>query len=287
MSNSPYFSVITPSWNQGRYLSSCIDSIKNQKDSDYEHIIVDNCSTDETGAILADYAKEHQVKVIIEVDRGQSEAVNKGLRLAQGEIICWLNSDDAYLPETFELLRETFSDPSVDVVFGDVRQISYDGRFPERLVAGWENRNDLVRWWNRKVKLHQPAIFFRRSVMEKVGFLREDLHYAMDYEYWWRISEHYPFHYLGKELAIQHRQPESKTIKAWHRVLEEREQIFSSFYGLLDTKESVLRKERSQALAEQYLLLAYAAVRNDRSAAWFYLKEAFLQSPRVVLRPSS
>src|SRR3990167_2539334 len=102
-----------------------------------------------------------------------------------------------------------------------------------------------------------------------------------------RISEHYPFHYLGKEVAIQNRQPESKTIKAWHRVLEEREQIFSSFYGLLDTKESVLRKERSQALAEQYLLLAYAAVRNDRSAAWFYLKEAFLQSPRVVLRPSS
>ena len=168
-----------------------------------------------------------------------------------------------------------------------MRQVSYDGRSPERLGARWKNRNDLIRWWKSDVKLHQPAIFFRKSVREKVGFLREDLHYAMDYEYWWRMSEQYHFHYSPEELALQHRQPESKTIKAWHKVLEEREKIFSPFYKLLGEEELALRKERSQALAEQYIMLAYAAIKSDRGLAWFYLKKAWIMSPRIVCQPSS
>ena len=115
----PFFSVITPSWNQGKFLRACIGSVVNQNDADFEHLIFDNCSTDETAAVAAEFP---HVKFVSEPDRGQSHAVNKGLSAARGEIICWLNSDDEYDPGAFAKLREVFSDPAVQVVFGDVRR---------------------------------------------------------------------------------------------------------------------------------------------------------------------
>ena len=284
---TPYFSVITPSFNQGKFLDACIKSVSDQDEEDYEQIIIDNCSTDETEEVLGRYARKSFIKVICESDHGQSEAVNKGFCHAQGEIICWLNSDDAYPLGTFKRLKAIFSNPTINVVFGNVRQISYDGRSPERLEARFHDRDDLIRWWSSKVKLHQPAVFFRRSVQKKIGFLREDLHYAMDYEYWWRMAADYSFHYVNEELAIQHRQPESKTIKAWHHVLEEREKIFSPFYSMLPVDQGLLHQEKKQALARQYLLQAYASLATSRATAWFYLKQAFHESPRLVLKPSS
>ena len=283
----PFFSVITPSFNQGKFLETCLDSVRDQGDGDYEHLIIDNCSTDETPSVLARYAEEPQIKVIVEPDHGQSEAVNKGFQRARGEIICWLNSDDAYMPGTFARLREAFSDPKVQVVFGDARQVSYNGQPPERAVGCLENRYDLLRWWQSKARLHQPSIFFRRSVRERCGLLKEDLHYAMDYEYWWRMTEHYHFHYLPEELALQYRQPDSKTMKAWDQVLEEREKIFSPFYALLGESPSVLKKEKAQALAAHYLLQAYTVVSNNRHAARLYLCQAIKQSPCRVMRWST
>jgi len=191
----PYFSVITPSFNQGRYLAACLESVKNQNVDDYQQIVIDNCSTDETTDVLKKWSHDPHLKIIVESDHGQSEALNKGLRAAQGEIICWLNSDDAYPPQTFHKLQKIFSNPAIDVVFGDALQISYDSKSaPERMVAQFLNRNDFIRWWSSRIKLHQPAVFFRRSVIDSIGLLDEQLHYAMDYEYWWRMSEHYSLH---------------------------------------------------------------------------------------------
>jgi len=282
------FSVVTPSFNQGRYLTTCLESVKNQGVDDYEHIIIDNCSTDETHKILPAWSHDPHLKIIVEPDRGQSEAVNKGLRLARGEIICWLNSDDAYPPETFYKLQKIFSNLDIALVFGDALQIFDDQKIsPQRAVAQFSQRTDFIRWWSSRVKLHQPAIFFRRSVMESVGLLDEQLHYAMDYEYWWRMSERYPFHYIPEVLALQHRQPDSKTMKAWDRVLEEREKIFSPYYALLHAKKSDLEHERVTTLAQHYLLQAYSVVQTDLSTAWRYLKKAWSESPRQVLQWSS
>ena len=90
-----FFSVITPSWNQGKFLGACIGSVVSQNDLDFEHLIFDNCSTDGTAAVAAEFP---HVKFVSEPDRGQSQAVNKGLAAARGKIICWLNSDDEYAP---------------------------------------------------------------------------------------------------------------------------------------------------------------------------------------------
>ncbi len=283
----PFFSIVTPSFNQGTYLKACLDSVQSQSESSYEHIIVDNCSSDGSKRILEEYAIDSRVRLLIEPDRGQSDAINKGFAMAQGEIICWLNSDDAYFPDTLIKLRKAFDDPGVKVIFGDVLQVSYAGEHPTRAVARFEDRSDLIRWWSGRIKLHQPAVFFRRVVREKIGFLKEDLHYAMDYEYWWRMSGEYSFHYLSELLAIQHRQPSSKTMRAWHSVLEEREKIFAPYYSLLHETKAALARESSQALASQFLQQAYSSIERDRAGAWFYFKKALYQSPRIALKPSS
>jgi glycosyltransferase involved in cell wall biosynthesis len=278
----PYFSIITPSWNQGEYLGECIESVLSQEDADFEHLIFDNCSTDSTAEVIAKYPHAICVR---ESDRGQSDAVNKGFLAAKGKIICWLNSDDAYPTGLFKRLRELFADPSVDVVFGDVLQKNYDGSEDGIAVARFERRQDLLRWWSRDVKLHQPAIFFRLSVRERTGLLDESLHYAMDYEYWWRMSERHRFLNVPEVLAIQYRQPESKTIMAWHRVMKERERIFSPHQVMLGEDVMQLSRERSQSLAQLYLTNAWAVISSDRAAAWENYCRAFKEDFRQALHP--
>lgn len=277
----PFFSVITPSWNQGKFLRGCIESVRAQGDSDFEHLIFDNCSTDDTANVAAEFP---HVRFFCEKDRGQSDAVNKGLRAARGEIICWLNSDDEYEVGAFAALRQAFENPDTRVVFGDVRQVGYDGAGDALARGCFETRLDLVRWWSGRVKLHQPAVFFRSSVLEKIGHLREDLHYAMDYEFWWRMSEVFQFEYLPQVLAVQHRQPASKTILAWQKVLEERERIFSPFYGSVDCgSRRELMKQKRQALSKIYLDQAYAVVGSRKREALGLLWRAMGERPGMLL----
>ena len=280
----PFFSVITPSWNQGAFLGGCIESVLAQGDADFEHIVYDNVSTDETAAVAARYP--HLV-FTREKDRGQSHAVNKGFAAARGEIICWLNADDAYPAGLFPRLREIFADPSVHVVFGDVRQVADGGGEGDEVAAAFDDRLDLVRWWTSRVRLHQPAVFFRRSAAIAAGPLREDLHYAMDYEYWWRLSEKFPFRQVRGVLAVQHRQPESKTMRAWHKVLAERERIFSPHYGLVDGgKRAQLLREKNNRLAEIHLQNAFSSAAVDRGAALSNLRRAFAANPALLGKPA-
>lgn len=281
---APYFSVITPSWNQGSFLGGCIESVLAQADGNFEHLIFDNCSTDETSRVAARYP---HVVFSSEPDRGQSHAVNKGFAAARGEIICWLNADDTYPPGLFAKLRRLFADPAVRVVFGAVEQVSYDGRPPQRVDAVFRDRLDLVRWWTSRARLHQPAVFFRRDCAAIAGPLREDLHYAMDYEYWWRLSEKNPFCPVPEVLAIQHRQPESKTMRAWHKVLEEREKIFSPHYELVDGGDRAsLMREKYRELGRRYLLNASALAATDPGAALADLRRAFAENPRSLFDPA-
>ena len=278
----PFFSVITPSFNQGAYINDTIQSVLAQNDPDFEHLVFDNCSTDTTPEILAQHS---HLRTVIAPDQGQSDALNKGLRAARGEIICWLNSDDQFPLGTFAALRSAFAQPGCDVVFGDTEQVFFDGTERSRHPAYFANRLDLIRWWTSRVRLHQPAVFFRRQIFDRVGPLREDLHLAMDYEYWWRISEQSTFHKLDRVLAIQQRQPESKTIKLWHRVYEEREQIFSPHYGKLKTHPLRLVFERRSAMAKRYRDQAQSLALTDRWFALSRLLSSLAQNPLSIIQP--
>jgi len=277
----PFFSVITPSFNQGSYIETCIRSILEQNDPGFEHLIFDNCSKDTTAEIASRYP---HITFISESDRGQSHAVNKGLAASRGEIICWLNSDDEYEPGAFTALREAFSDPAVQVVFGDVRQIEYDGRGGEVAHGKFDSRLDLIRWWSSRVKLHQPSIFFRREAAVKSGAVREDLHYAMDYELWWRMSGLFDFRYIPRVLAVQHRQPDSKTIRSWATALAERKRIFSPYYSLIDKGNLPgLMREKRRELGRSYLLQAYALAPTRALDAARMLVMSFRERPCGIL----
>lgn len=281
--SAPYFSVVTPSFNQGEYIRACLQSVAGQGDDGYEHLVIDNRSTDRTSEEVARFPR---ACFRSEPDNGQSDAVNKGFRLAAGEILCWLNSDDAYPPGIFARLRQLFSDPAVHVVFGDAEQISYEGRGSLRAEARLDDRLDLVRWWSGKARIHQPATFFRRSVFQSVGGLRDDLHYAMDYEYWWRISGHFRFLRVPEVLAIQHRQPASKTVLNWQKVYMEREKIFSPYYHLVDSgNRRALMREKHAAMATRYLGEAFAVSRTQPAAALRLLARSLAESPRTILSP--
>ena len=100
-------SIVTPSFNQGRYIENAIRSVLDQGYDNFEHIIYDNCSTDETLEVVAKYP---HVKFYSEPDEGQSDALNKGFLKATGEVIGWLNADDLYCPGTFQKVNEIFGD---------------------------------------------------------------------------------------------------------------------------------------------------------------------------------
>lgn len=280
---SPYFSVVTPSWNQGAWIEGCIESVLRQGAQDFEHIVFDNCSTDETAAILARYP---HLQTHIEKDRGQSDALNKGFALAKGEIICWLNADDQYLPGAWDAVRKAFANPDTMVVFGDCEEDFCDGTPPRIRKARWSNREDLLFWWEKRTDLLQPAVFFRRSLLAEVGPLREDLHVVMDAELWWRMSERHRFIPLGIPLARQQRQPDSKTIKHMPKIYEEKARVFGA---LLDAAHPGDRarntKLRRRGMGKRWLGLAQSAAANDPSAARDFLSRARREDPLLALNP--
>lgn len=280
-----FFSVVTPSWNQAEFLGQCLESVASQDVTDFEHIVFDNCSDDRSSEVAARFP---HVDFRRERDRGQSDAVNKGFAAARGEIICWLNSDDAYPAGTFEKVRVAFENPDVHVIFGDALQVTPGAGAPVEATARFDSRLDLIRWWSPLVKLHQPAVFFRKSVLKRIGGLREDLHFAMDYEFWWRMSGAFEFRRVSEPLAIQHRQVDSKTVKHWDRVLEERERIFSPHYGLVDGGDRrALLRERDAALAEFDLLTAWTLPPDASSRRQELFLRAVSRRPAVLASTSA
>lgn len=225
--NDLAFSVVTPSFNQGDYIEGCIQSVLNQGVTRFEHIIVDNCSTDATHEIVRRYP---HVSFISEPDNGQSHALNKGFRRARGNVICWLNTDDEYVEGAFETVGKYLMRSEAVVVYGDTEAVKHDASGTTETMVykpHFTSRYDLLRYWERGIgKLHQPAVFFLKDVLQKVGYLREDLHFIMDQEFWWRVSEMYNFHYVDQVLARQNLHVDCKSWRSRDKFFDERRRVF-------------------------------------------------------------
>ncbi len=212
--DTPYFSVVTPSYNQAIYLKDTIQSILCQNFPSFEHIVMDGGSTDGTLDLLKSYP---HLQWVSEKDRGQTHALNKALSQARGEVIAWLNSDDFYLPDTFALVHEYFTKhPEESIVTGDCLW-GWESSGRLRYISGKERDfESLIRQWNGHVPGPQPSIFFKRALIEECGLGDESMHYGMDYDFWLRmalkghIRRHLPipvafyrFHQLSKSGAEQ------------------------------------------------------------------------------------
>jgi glycosyltransferase involved in cell wall biosynthesis len=203
-------SVVTPSLNQGRFVERTIRSVLEQGYSPLEYVVCDAESTDETSAILDRFGD--QLRLIREPDTGQAQAVNKGIRATAGEVIGWLNSDDVYLPRTLFHVAELFAaQPEIDVLYGDAQLIDADDTV---LGAYYTEPWSATRLVERCI-LSQPAVFFRRRVVDRFGLLDERLHYCLDYEYWLRLAARgATFVYEPRMLASTRIHPQTKTLSA-------------------------------------------------------------------------
>ena len=179
-------SVVTPSFNQGEFIGRTIDSVLRQalaRSWTLEYVVIDGGSRDATLDVLRGYSD--RVRWCSEPDRGQADAVNKGLRSTSGEIVGWLNSDDVYYPGALQAVCEFFDQhPAVDVVYGEGDYLDAQDRVIGRYATEPFNLERLY----ETCFLCQPAVFFRRRLVDRFGVLDPRLHYALDYEYWLRAA---------------------------------------------------------------------------------------------------
>jgi glycosyltransferase involved in cell wall biosynthesis len=215
-------SIITCSYNQNRFLATTIDSVLAQAGAAVEYLIIDGGSTDGSVETIKRY-DDRLAYWVSERDAGQSEALNKGLKRASGDIVGWLCSDDVLLPGALQRVVETFRrHPEVDAVYGNAILIDVQGNVmrPKReidfhpwLMVGDHNY------------IPQPAMFWRRRVHERIGYLREDLHLTMDLELWLRFGKfgcrvlHVDEYYAGMRCHTQQKvlvHPEALTVENDH-----------------------------------------------------------------------
>jgi len=212
-------SFVIPTRNQARFIGRCIDSCLEQEVGDAEVVVVDGASTDDTLAVVCRYGE--RVRWSSQPDSGQGQAVNRGVASARGEIVAWINSDDYYPgSDALPAVVAAFGEPEVDIVYGRGRMVGAGGR-TLRTTRGRALRTcaDLLLMPSG---LLQPAVFFRRQAFLEVGGLREDLHYALDYDLWLRMFPRArATRYLDRELACATYHAEAKSVAGlWQQVRE-------------------------------------------------------------------
>lgn len=225
---SPLISLITPSYQQAAYLEECIASVHDQRDANVEHIVVDGGSTDGSKNILEGHASKF-AWWCCEKDKGQSDAINKGLTHATGDVFSWLNSDDALLPGTLTHVSDAFAkDPQLIVFGGQVTHVTAEG---SRLFDGLNDPRDHDKLFIEPV-INQPATFWRMEVIRSIGGVDAKLRYVMDLELWWQVLFRYGttrMKFLPTALAAFRLHEASKTSTAMLGFLDE---IAALLHGL-------------------------------------------------------
>ena len=216
-------SIVTPSFNQARFLELTIRSVLEQDYPDIEYLIVDGDSKDGSVDTIQRYA-DQLTWWISEPDLGQTDAINKGFAHANGDVLAWLNSDDTLHPGAVgEAVEYLLAHPDVGMVYGDANFIdeagSVIGRFPAR-------QTDYRRLRRGYVHIPQQASFFRAELWYEVGPLDPTFYFAMDYDLWVRLSALAPLVYYPRLWANFRLHGDAKTIAADDRCWPEMLRVY-------------------------------------------------------------
>lgn len=225
----PRVSIVTPSYNQGRFIEETIRSVLLQGYPDLQYIIIDGGSTDNSVEIIKKYQK-WQAYWVSEPDRGQSDAINKGWRLAKGDIVAYLNSDDIYMPGAVQTAAAFLSqNPDTGMVYGECRIIDEHGRLKRRFKTA-DFRIEKVLCGGPCV-IPQPSAFVRRAIIDKVGLLDVDMDMAMDLDLWVRIGLKHSLVHIPEVLASSRLYPGTKTMSAANPFLRNRLAILDKTFS--------------------------------------------------------
>lgn len=195
VSQLPRISIVTPSYNQARYLERTIQSVLDQGYPNLEYIIIDGGSTDGSVDIIKKHVK-HLIYWVSEPDHGQTQAINKGLKIATGEWIGWQNSDDIYYPRSFfDLARAATAHPRADLIIGDMMLIDEQDRAIRDIHYVRPTYRALLA---EGMVLTNQAAFWRRSIHDQIGYLNEAFSCGFDYEWFLRVTQRYKACHVNK-----------------------------------------------------------------------------------------
>lgn len=231
-SRPPLVSIITPSYQQGPFIERTLRSVLEQDYPRLQHLVIDGGSSDESLRILERYARRYPGKLdyVSEPDRGQADAVNKGLERAEGEIIGWLNSDDTYAPGCLASVVHAFDQQAGEWVYGRATYVDENDEplypYPTCGTFDW---GDLA----HECFLCQPAVFFRRSLLDRGFRLDADLQLCMDYDLWIRIGRRHRPIFLDRYLVNSRLHPEAKTMNRRDEAYAEIFTTVKKHYGFL------------------------------------------------------
>lgn len=205
---NPLVTIITPSYNQSRYLEQTIRSVLDQDHPSLEYFVIDGGSTDSSVDIIRRYEKQLSGWVS-EKDRGQADAINKGFRRASGEFVAWLNSDDIYQPGAIRKAIDAFQQhPEAGLVYGNVLSIDENSQ-PFNLQNFKPHSLPDLMAFNI---ISQPAVFMRRSVLEQAGYLDLGYHLLLDHHLWLRMAALAPLVFIPETLAAARYHAEAKNL---------------------------------------------------------------------------
>lgn len=222
--------IVTPSFNQGCFIKRTIDSVLSQSYPHIDYVVMDGGSTDETLDVLRSYGDRLNWRS--EPDRGQTHAINKGFALVDGQIRAYLNSDDVLEPGAIERVVAFFRDnPSCELLYGRANYIDKND-----FVTGEYNTHPLPANLGNDCIICQPAAFWTKRIAQVIGDFNEDLHYAMDYDYWLRIFRAGgDIRYLPELLASSRLYQETKTLSKRREVYHEIWDVCAANIGHIPT----------------------------------------------------
>lgn len=238
----PKISIITPSYNQGKYIEQTIKSVINLSDKNVEYIIIDGGSNDETVGIIKKYEKSLSYWVS-ENDEGQSHAINKGLNIATGDIIGWLNSDDIYMTDIMPYVLANLDVSKPEICFGNCIHFEQI----RQAVKTWgsdvvyQDSNSLL---ENHDYIIQPSSFWTRKALDLVGPLRQDLHYAFDWEWFLRAKKAgVTFRSIPNCISMYRIHDEHKSGTGGHKRRDEILSIYSQYSPRYSELYSLLMHE--------------------------------------------
>jgi glycosyltransferase involved in cell wall biosynthesis len=234
----PTVSIITPSFNQARYLEATIQSVLTQDYPRIEYIIVDGGSTDGSADVIQKYA-DKLAWWVSEKDKGQTDAINKGFARATGQILAWLNSDDTYEAGAVgKAVKYFIEHPEVGMVYADCNFINENGNVIGKFGAA---QTDYRRLREGYVHIPQQTMFFRAELWQQVGPLDPSFYFAMDYDLWTRIAAKSEMKYLAGQTWANFRMHTSgKSVAAddrcWPEMLKVHYRDGGSFFAPIVAK---------------------------------------------------